>query len=338
MVMQRPGRVNRPTLRDVAAAAQVSVPAVSQALNDTGQLSKETRGRIKKVAQDLGYTPNRFAASLRRRRAMTIGFVSSADTNVEMQRRWASYYAIQLHHLVLAAAAEGFTVTVIPEDRPDLIAVAQVDAVFFPWIASDNPVLNEAHRRGLAVVVAEALTPDPLTITVRSGYEEATWLALQALHDSGAGRIGLLTEEPGVVGNEVGESVYRKWCAENSVDPIIERGNASHTDVESSVQRLLARKVDAIFSFYEEGPAVVTELRTLNYSLPEDIQLIALCLDDCIANERLGVSHVCVHPEQGPAQVIGSLVSLLEKGEVSHNVINLGSEYTPGTTTRAVNA
>ena len=116
---------NRPTLRDVAAAAGVSIPAVSQALNGTGQLSQATRERVQGIAREMGYRPNRYAASLRRQRAMTIGFVSDSDSNSDVQRRWAAFYSRQLNELVVAAVDRGFTVTVIPDNRPDMLAVAR---------------------------------------------------------------------------------------------------------------------------------------------------------------------------------------------------------------------
>ena len=69
----------RPTLKDVAAAAHVSISTVSYALNDRSQvkLAAETRARVRRVAKELGYTPNGIARSLQSRSSRTVGVVLS---------------------------------------------------------------------------------------------------------------------------------------------------------------------------------------------------------------------------------------------------------------------
>ena len=47
--------MSRVTLKDIAELAGVSTAAISQALNDRGNLRPETRDRIKAVAAELGY-------------------------------------------------------------------------------------------------------------------------------------------------------------------------------------------------------------------------------------------------------------------------------------------
>ncbi len=61
---------------DVARAASVSITTVSHALSGRGQVAAKTRERILKVADELGYSPNRLASGLRSRRSNILGFVS----------------------------------------------------------------------------------------------------------------------------------------------------------------------------------------------------------------------------------------------------------------------
>lgn len=65
------------TIRDVAAAAGVSVGTVSKGLNGTGQLREETRQRVLHAARRLDFRPNHLAQSLLRGRSFTIGLVST---------------------------------------------------------------------------------------------------------------------------------------------------------------------------------------------------------------------------------------------------------------------
>jgi len=65
------------TLRDVAAAAGVSVATASKALNSQGRMTAETRERIRETAQRLGFRPNSLAQSLLRRRSFTVGLLTN---------------------------------------------------------------------------------------------------------------------------------------------------------------------------------------------------------------------------------------------------------------------
>src|SRR6185295_14136328 len=66
-------RLERAGIRDVAAAAGVSITTVSDALNGKGRLPDETRSRVREVADRLGYRPSAAARTLRTGRSGLIG-------------------------------------------------------------------------------------------------------------------------------------------------------------------------------------------------------------------------------------------------------------------------
>ncbi|WP_018182737.1 LacI family DNA-binding transcriptional regulator [Kaistia granuli] len=74
---------NRPTQKDVAIRAGVSQATVSMVLGgaSTQSVSAETVQRIRAVAEELGYVPNRFAQALKTRRTMTIACIVPDITN-----------------------------------------------------------------------------------------------------------------------------------------------------------------------------------------------------------------------------------------------------------------
>lgn len=69
------------TLRDVARRAGVSVKTVSRVVNNQGEISNETRQRIKNVIREMGYRPNMIARGLVTQRTRTIGLVVPDITN-----------------------------------------------------------------------------------------------------------------------------------------------------------------------------------------------------------------------------------------------------------------
>ncbi|WP_400995198.1 LacI family DNA-binding transcriptional regulator [Agromyces sp. GXQ0307] len=72
----RADRVVRPGIRAVARAAGVSPTTVSHTFSGSRGVRAETRDRVLRAAATLGYTPNRIAQGLRRRRTGVIGLAS----------------------------------------------------------------------------------------------------------------------------------------------------------------------------------------------------------------------------------------------------------------------
>lgn len=71
----------RPTIKDVAAAAEVSASTVSAVLNGTAPTSPDVRERVAKAVAQLGYQAEAHARNLRRRRAYAIGLVIPDPAN-----------------------------------------------------------------------------------------------------------------------------------------------------------------------------------------------------------------------------------------------------------------
>jgi LacI family transcriptional regulator len=71
-------RTPKTSMRDVAAAAGVSVTTVSHVLNDAPgkRITADTRDRVRTAAEELGYRHNHLARGLRLGRSQTLALVS----------------------------------------------------------------------------------------------------------------------------------------------------------------------------------------------------------------------------------------------------------------------
>lgn len=323
------------TLKDVALRAGVSTAAISQALNDRGSLRPETRERIKAIAAELGYRPNKHAAALRSGRTMSVGFVMSDSARDDGRR--ALQRARQLTALVRSSAEHGFTVTVLPDSRPDLLPGAQIDVLYFPDPADDRAVLREAALRGIPVVASDLYIAGAPGLSVRTGYDAAVRAGLAHLEATGAERIGFLVDESEVPRDQIGESAYLAWTAVRGRTPLVARVDAGRRRLAREVRDLLDRGADAIFAFCEEGPEIFVQLEATSLVVPRDVQLIALCTSaagsgDCARNERLGVTRACVHPELAADAMFTALGGILpDDGPI---VVDLPWELVGGSTTR----
>ncbi|MEL6838093.1 MAG: LacI family transcriptional regulator [Pseudomonadota bacterium] len=69
----------KPTLKTIARISGLAVPTVSRALNDAPDIGTETKKLIRKIANDIGYVPNRAGVRLRTGRTNVISLVMSTE-------------------------------------------------------------------------------------------------------------------------------------------------------------------------------------------------------------------------------------------------------------------
>ncbi|WP_246248941.1 LacI family transcriptional regulator [Chelativorans alearense] len=81
-------RQGRPTLKTISEITGLGVTTVSRALKNGPELSAETRARVRSVADDIGYRPNRAGVRLRTGRTYVIGLILDQDVTIaEFERR-----------------------------------------------------------------------------------------------------------------------------------------------------------------------------------------------------------------------------------------------------------
>ena len=102
-------------LKDIAAAAGVSVMTVSKVLRDAPDISAATKVRIRQLAQQMGYRPDSAAQGLRNRTTRLFGIIIPASTNpfiartlmaIEEQAYEMGYDLIVAHSLNLSDREE----------------------------------------------------------------------------------------------------------------------------------------------------------------------------------------------------------------------------------------
>lgn len=88
------------TTRDIAARLQLSVSTVGRALADDPRISAETKGRVQRAAEEMGYVGNRAARMMRGASSNVVGLVIPDIRN--------SFYSTIAHELSRNMAAHGF--------------------------------------------------------------------------------------------------------------------------------------------------------------------------------------------------------------------------------------
>lgn len=78
------------SMRDIADRCKVSVATVSKALNHHSDISEETRKRIQKAADEMGYYPNSAARALKTHRSYNIGVLLNDKANSGLTHEYFS--------------------------------------------------------------------------------------------------------------------------------------------------------------------------------------------------------------------------------------------------------
>lgn len=100
-------------LKDVARLAEVSQATASLALNGNESIKIETRDKVKRIAAELGYSPNAIAQGLAKRKSNTIGLVIP---DIE-----SAYYGKLIRCIDKAVRELGYgLVLAISDDKPEI--------------------------------------------------------------------------------------------------------------------------------------------------------------------------------------------------------------------------
>jgi LacI family transcriptional regulator len=102
------------TIRDIAKKLNLSIGAVSRALDGYSDISEETRQKVVQSAQEMGYVPNQAARQLRRKKADAIGYILPANSPrfadpffIEFLAGLGDETAVQPFDLLISIAAPG---------------------------------------------------------------------------------------------------------------------------------------------------------------------------------------------------------------------------------------
>ena len=179
------------TLRDVAAAAAVHPATASRALNPETRIlvSEETARRVTEAAAALGYRPNPVARSLRTRRSHTVGVLIPDLNNplfppivrgLEDRLATAGYVAL----LGNTDGDSGKEQIIFEQMR-----ARHVDGFVLATAHENHPVLAEAARAEVPVVLMNRLAPDHNFSSVSADNEQGMRMAVAHLAALGHTRI-----------------------------------------------------------------------------------------------------------------------------------------------------
>jgi len=175
------------TIKTLAKELQLSVSTISKALRDSHEISVETKRKVLALAEELNYTPNPYASSLRKRKSKTIGVVIPEVVN--------SFFSQSINGIESVAKAKGYHVLIYLthenlENEKGILKDFESGRVDGVLMSVSRETTNSDHIRALIdkdvpVLFFDRVFNDVHTVKVITNDFESAYIATKHLIKSG---------------------------------------------------------------------------------------------------------------------------------------------------------
>lgn len=272
----------KPTINDVAAAANVSKKTVSRVINKSPLLSDKTREKVEAVIKEMGFVPNLQARALALRRNFIIAAIHDNPN--------AQFLVNVQQGVMEAIEGSEFGLMVQPFDRNAASFEDDVRAflerqrphgvVLLPPLSSDENLVELCRETGTRYVRMSSIKNDDDAHIVSSNDREAVRQATEFLIANGHRRIGLIDGPVGFTSPQERRAGFEEalTAAGIALDPELFRPGAYtfESGVEAAAELIaLADPPSAIFACNDEMAigAMIT-CRRSGMLIPEDISIV----------------------------------------------------------------
>lgn len=149
--------MKRASIKDIARIAEVSVATVSYVLNrkEGSRISEATRKKVFEVAENINYTPNKIARSLKMSKSKLIGLIVADISN--------DFYSNIARNIEDEAMKLGYTLLIGSCDEnpekfrklTELFSEQQVDGMIVAPVVGSDEAISKLIREGYPVVTID---------------------------------------------------------------------------------------------------------------------------------------------------------------------------------------
>lgn len=302
------------TIRDVARRAAVSVASASRALNGLNNVRPETRDRVLKAADELGYVPHAGARSLSLSRANAIGVVLPdfhGEFFSEIVRGMDGEASRRGYLLLLSSMHEGGE-----QARIALRAMrGRVDGLIVMAPHIDAATLEGALPPRLPTLLVNGPTALIGRPGVRMDNARGVDAVVRHLAAAGRRRIIHIAGPEGNVDAQERADAYRASLATHApgVEPVVLAGNFGEEAGAEAARAILDRGLvcDAVFAANDMmAIGCFQELRGAGVRVPEAIAVAGF--DDVPLARHLGLTTVSARIVDLGALAVRRLIDALE--------------------------
>jgi len=329
----------RPTIKEVAEAAGVSMQTVSRVINNRPDVADDTRQRVKDVIQEIGYQPSALARSLIRKRSYTLGVLTAGLKFIGPNRtlNGITSAAEKAGYSLLLKELPNFNANNIEPIKNEFLS-RQVDGIIWaaPEIGDNRAWLDDFKNEWNVPFVFLTMAPrENLSIIAVDNYIGGR-IATTHLLENGYRRIGHIA---GPMDWWESRQRFRAWqdvvtaAGQTAVDRCWTEGNWSSRSGFQAAQALVEKcpDLDAIFAGNDQmALGAYTFIRERGLTIPEDIGIVGF--DNIAESEFFYPSLTTIqhdHIQVGTLAVeeLIRIIDAFEKNqEVEHRVTMLEPE------------
>jgi LacI family transcriptional regulator len=338
---------SKATLKQIAKELHVSVSTVSKALNDSPEISEQTKAKVKEYAKLKNYKPNVIGLNLKNRKTKTIGVIIPNILN--------SFFAKVFTGIEKVAEEKGYNVITCISNESlekeintlEMLSNGTIDG-FILSVSEEAQKLNEfSHfndiiNEGTPIVMFDRISEEVNCDKVIVDDFESSVSATEHLINSGCKKIALFSSIDNLSVGKLRAQGYLKALEKNGI-PINDVNiilTDSEEDFDKKAQLLFDKhKIDGIFAVDEHASVSAIKLGLKNgYKIPEELSVIGFA--DGVWSRRLSpsLSTVSQHgPEIGEAAAKLLIEELESKDEeYKHKTTVIKTELRQRESTRKV--
>src|SRR3954469_12453311 len=181
-----------PSVKDVAAAAGVSLGTVSNVMNRPEVVSARTRERVERAMSDLGFVRNESARQLRAGTSRTLAYVMLDGTN--------PFFHDVAQGIELAAEDADLSLFICNSDSRsereevhlDRLLQQRVQGILITPVNPEAPHLDELARRGVPLVIVDRVRAGDASCSVAVDDILGGRIAVEHLAEQGHTRVAFI--------------------------------------------------------------------------------------------------------------------------------------------------
>jgi LacI family transcriptional regulator len=206
------GGRERPTLKTIAFITGLGVTTVSRALKDAPDIGEATKARVRMIAKQIGYRPNRAGVRLRTGKTNVISLIISVETEVlgltsSIVSGISEHLSGTPYHLIVTP----YRVSADPLDPVRyIVETGSADGVIFSRTEPDDPRVRYLHERGFPFATHGRTDMGIEHAWFDFDNERYAEIAVEALAARGRTRLTLLGPSPRLTYTHHTETGFRK--------------------------------------------------------------------------------------------------------------------------------
>jgi LacI family transcriptional regulator len=199
---------DRPTIRDVAERAGVSIATVSRALNDRGDVSAQTRERVREVARSVGYSADPAARSLVTQKTRLVAVV--VGDNAGHRDLSLVFFGKVLAAISRRLAQSSYDPLLLHPS--DIGLDHRFDAAVLIGVDDDDALVADLSSRQVPLVGVDVRCASRRAAYVGSDHSDGVRLALAHLHALGHRRIAHVAGAANTLAGSERLHAFRSEC------------------------------------------------------------------------------------------------------------------------------